>query len=102
MTDEEHIKYLQTELENLNEDIAQKSKTKDRLYNTILKLKIKNHKDYLNYAPIVWEKYDAHPEKNDTIIGYWAEDNSPYYITCPHQLRDLFLKALNEIKEVYN
>jgi len=52
------------------------------------------------YAPIIpsdtvmkWQK------SNDpnTIIGYWAEDNSPYEIICPEQLRDMLVKLQNNL-----
>ena len=38
------------------------------------------------------------PHKNENkIIGYWAEDFSPYIITCPYQLRDLLIKLQNNL-----
>lgn len=59
-------------------------------------------------APLTW-KFDnggyqgflKHPIKSDTIIGYWAEDNTEYEITCPYQLRDCFLVGLNLLRFIW-
>jgi hypothetical protein len=52
------------------------------------------------FAPIIpsstvmkWKKGNS----DDIIIGYWSEDNSPYTITCPHQLRNLLVKLQNNL-----
>lgn len=61
-------------------------------------------------APIIWFNEDsnfehcqfrAHTEKPDTIIGHWAEDMSPYEITCPPQLREAFIAILNLAHKIY-
>ena len=45
-----------------------------------------------------WEP-GASPE---SIIGYWAEDGSPYEVTVPSQLRDLAVRLQNLLCKKYN
>lgn len=45
-----------------------------------------------------WEP-GASPE---SIIGYWAEDGSPYEVTVPPQLRDLAVRLQNLLCKKYN
>jgi hypothetical protein len=41
-------------------------------------------------APLLWKKWDV-GEKDNEIIGYWAEDDSRYIISVPYQLRDTII-----------
>jgi hypothetical protein len=62
-------------------------------------------------APIIWfhddasmednYKFKPHATKPDTIVGCWAEDMSPYEITCPPQLRDAIINVLNLAHRIY-
>jgi len=52
------------------------------------------------FAPIIpsdtvkkWKKGN----KSNLIIGRWSEDNSPYEIKCPAQLRDTLVKLQNNL-----
>ena len=45
-----------------------------------------------------WEP-GASPE---SIIGYWAEDGSPYEVTAPPQLRDMAVRLQNLLCKKYN
>lgn len=46
------------------------------------------------YDAILWEKWEAAKEP-DEIIGYWAEDNNPYTIRVPAQLRNMIVEMQN-------
>lgn len=52
----------------------------------------------MNIKPLT-NPYKEYKIISDGIIeGYWNEDNSPFQITCPHQLQDLFLFLLNNLE----
>ena len=38
---------------------------------------------------------------NEGIIGFWAEDNSEYYIKVPYQLRDMIIEIQNWLHHIY-
>lgn len=40
-------------------------------------------------------------EEEYKIIGFWAEDNSRYYIECPKQLRSLLINIQNWLADKY-
>jgi hypothetical protein len=45
------------------------------------------------------KEWGKHPDKEDTIIGTWAEDGSSYEITCPPVLRDCLIALQNIAKD---
>lgn len=53
------------------------------------------------FSAITWSRWAAGSEI-DEIVGHWAEDNSRYEITCPHQLRDLLIEMQNILHERYS
>jgi hypothetical protein len=54
------------------------------------------------FGAILYREWVAHHEDANIIIGYWAEDDSPYEITVPHQLRSTILKLQNTLCKKYN
>jgi len=62
-------------------------------------------------APITWfhtsselqdkYKFKLHPNKEDTIIGYWSQNSNSYEITCPAQIREILITVLNLASKIY-
>ena len=55
-----------------------------------------------HFSAITWSPWTAAESADNTIIGRWAEDNSTYLITCPHQLRDLLIEMQNALHVQYD
>lgn len=53
------------------------------------------------FGCILHKQWQACEEDPTHIIGYWAEDNSEYTISCPHQLRDNIIKLQNNLSSLY-
>lgn len=54
------------------------------------------------FSAITWSPWVPAVNQERIIIGHWAEDNSTYEITCPHQLRDLLIEMQNALHVQYN
>ena len=46
--------------------------------------------------------WEADPYDKTKIVGFWAEDNSPYEITVPYQLRDMIIKMQHQLPHLFN
>jgi hypothetical protein len=49
------------------------------------------------HAPITGASHFEEGTDPETIKGHWCEDESPYYMTVPYQLRDRLISLLNAI-----
>lgn len=56
------------------------------------------------FSAIIWSPWapSESPDSNNAIIGRWAEDNSTYTVTCPHQLRDMLIEMQNALHVQYD
>lgn len=58
----------------------------------------KNREDGIDldkYGALLTSKWESRGEGK--IVGFWAEDFSPYAIECPKQLVDLLVDLQNEL-----
>jgi len=53
------------------------------------------------YGAILHKKWTADPLRQHVIIGYWAEDDTPYEIAVPGQLREIILDIQNRLCNLY-
>ena len=56
---------------------------------------------FANLEPILWKAWIKAEGSDTTIIGYWAEDNSTYFINAPYQLINSILQLQNTLSKRY-
>lgn len=53
-----------------------------------------------DFGALLWARWEK-GESAGSIVGHWAEDESPYYLSVPPQLRELLLGMQNTLSEKY-
>lgn len=54
----------------------------------------------MNTEAILYRKWKTDKNRSDLIIGYWAEDDNPYEITVPCQLREEIVYLQNQAVDI--
>ena len=54
-----------------------------------------------SYGAVLHKKWIKDPDKENIIIGFWAEDDNEYYIDCPPQIRYDIIKLQNWLSDKY-
>jgi hypothetical protein len=56
------------------------------------------------FGAILYSRWEADPntDSKNIILGRWSEDNTPYSITVPYQIRDQILELQNTMYDRYH
>ena len=53
------------------------------------------------FGAVLHKEWKADSNENNIIIGYWAEDDTPYHLDVPPQLRLLIILIQNWLSRKY-